>query len=190
MSLRLNDTDRAQLLRVARESIKTGLLSGRPSPVNPAEYSETLQREGAAFVTLHKHGDLRGCIGSLEPHRPLVLDVAEHAFDAAFRDPRFPPVTKHELPDIALHIAVLTPMEPIPCDSEEDLLRKVRPGQDGLVIQEGEHRGTFLPAVWETLPEPRRFLKHLKQKAGLPQDYWSDTLVFYRYETIAIDEAA
>ena len=190
MSLHLDDGERAKLLLIARESIKSGLYSGRPPAINPADYSESLKHDGAAFVTLHKNGELRGCIGSLEPHRPLVLDVAEHAFDAAFRDPRFPPVTENELAYLALHIAVLTPMEPLPCDSEEDLLQKVRPGQDGLVIEEGEHRGTFLPAVWETLPEPRRFLKHLKQKAGLPQDYWSDTLVFYRYETITIDEAA
>ena len=174
-------SDRQILLEVARESIRHGLEHGRPLHVNVAEYPETLQQPGASFVTLNIGGELRGCIGSLEAIRPLVEDVADNAYAAAFRDPRFPPLSEAEYPRLEYHISILGPSEPMQFESEEDLIRQLRPGVDGLVLSDRGRRGTFLPSVWQSLPEPRDFLRHLKQKAGLPPDYWSDTLQVARY---------
>ncbi|NOX92825.1 MAG: AmmeMemoRadiSam system protein A, partial [Gammaproteobacteria bacterium] len=126
---------------------------------------------------------LRGCIGSLEAHRPLVEDIAHNARAAAFSDPRFSPVTAQELPALEFHLSVLSPAVPLRFESETDLLEQIRPGIDGLVLEDGPHRGTFLPAVWESLPDAAQFLQHLKLKAGLPKDHWSDTLKISRYTT-------
>ena len=177
------------LLRVARESIAHGLRSGRPLPVDPKEYDPELRAMRATFVTLNERGRLRGCIGHLEAIQPLVADVAENAFNAAFRDPRFPPVSAGEFDALEIHISVLSPPEPMQFSSQEDLLQQIRPGIDGLILEEGAYRGTFLPSVWEELPDPRQFLAHLKRKAGLPQDYWSDTLKVYRYTTESFSES-
>lgn len=177
-----------RLLALARASIEHGLRDGGPIPVDLAQYAEPLRERGASFVTLKRRGELRGCIGSLEPHRPLVEDIAGNAFNAAFRDPRFPPLSRRELADVQVHISILTPMEPLPCVNEQDLLDKLRPGHDGLVIEEGYRRGTFLPVVWESLPDRREFLRCLKQKAGLPDDYWSDAIKVSRYETVSLGE--
>lgn len=137
----------------------------------------------ATFVTLKRHGELRGCIGTLEAHQPLLLDVAEHAFAAAFRDPRFEPVTERELDELELSISVLGEPEEIRFADEQDLLKQLRPHDDGLILQEGSRRGTFLPSVWDSLPDPPEFLAHLKLKAGLPSDYWSGSLRVWRYTT-------
>ncbi len=184
----LNPQHRRILLRVARESIAHGLRSGRPLLVDPQEYDPELRAMRATFVTLNERGRLRGCIGHLEAIQPLVADVAENAFNAAFRDPRFPPVSAGEFDALEIHISVLSPPEPMEFSSQEDLLRQIRPGIDGLILEEGVYRGTFLPSVWEELPDPRQFLAHLKLKAGLPQDYWSDTLKVYRYTTESFSE--
>ncbi len=178
----------AQLLALARASIEHGLRDGTPIGIDLAQYPAPLREKGASFVTLKHRGELRGCIGSLEPRQPLAEDVAGNAFNAAFRDPRFPPLGEHELRDIQLHISILTPVEPLPCAGEKDLLDKLRPGRDGLLIEDGHHRATFLPAVWESLPDPRLFLRYLKQKAGLPEDYWSDDIKVFRYETISLGD--
>ncbi len=180
---RLCEEERELLRKVARASIEHGLRTGRPLAVDTARHPRPLREPGASFVTLNEHGQLRGCIGSLEPVRPLVEDVAHNAWAAAFSDPRFPPLRASELPDLDLHISVLSPATPMQFDSEQDLIRQLRPGVDGLVLEEGYHRGTFLPAVWESLPDPRDFLQHLKLKAGLPADYWSDTIRVSRYTT-------
>jgi uncharacterized protein len=124
---------------------------------------------------------LRGCIGSLEARRPLALDVAENAFASAFRDPRFAPLARAEEPRLDLHISVLSEAEQIPVRSEAELLASLRPGIDGVILSAGARRGTFLPSVWEQLPEPHRFLAQLKRKAGLPADYWSAELRVERY---------
>ncbi|TPQ25440.1 AmmeMemoRadiSam system protein A [Methylomonas koyamae] len=179
----LTDDQRQRLLALARHSISHGLETGRPSSVDPAQYAGELSARRATFVTLERAGQLRGCIGMLEARRPLAEDVAENAFAAAFRDPRFPPLRDSELAGLDLHISVLTPAEPLPVKSEADLLQQLRPGVDGLILEEGGRRATFLPAVWDDLPEPARFLNHLKQKAGLPAAYWSDSLRFFRYTT-------
>ena len=179
-----------QLLQVARESIRHGLDHGRSMAVDVQHYDEPLRRLAATFVTLHKSGDLRGCIGALQPYRPLLSDVAEHAFAAAFSDPRFPPLRREELDGIVISISVLGPPQAVAFTDEEQLIAQLRPAVDGVILEEGRNRGTFLPSVWETLPEPRQFLQQLKRKAGLPADYWSENLRVSRYTTHSFSEMA
>ena len=188
MKGRFNETERKTLLHIARASIETGLREKRPLSVNPQDFPANLQASGAAFVTLSKTGQLRGCIGHLEATQPLVQDVAENAFAAAFRDPRFPPVREEELPRIRIEISVLSPATPLHVHSEEEVLAQLVPGQDGLILEDRGARGTFLPSVWESLPEPRDFLRQLKRKAGLPEDHWSDHLRISRYHTESFGE--
>lgn len=184
----LAHTDQQTLLHLARESIQYGLAHAQALPVDKQDYSASLQQIRASFVTLHKQGQLRGCMGNLEASEPLVENVANNAFNAAFRDPRFPPLTPDEFALLHIHIELLTPAEAINFSSEQDLLRQLQAGKDGLILSDGFHRGTFLPSVWESLPEPEQFLFHLKNKAGLPGDYWSDTLNVQRYYTEAFEE--
>jgi hypothetical protein len=183
----INNSGQYQVLNFLRysewESIRHGLAHGTAVRIDPLAYAQALQRPGAGFVTLHRRGALRGCIGHLEATRPLVADIADSAFAAAFRDPRFPPLTESELDDLELEISVLTPAEPMRFTDEADLCRQLQPGVDGLVLEDRGARGTFLPSVWESLPEPADFIIGLKQKAGLPRDYWSDTLRVSRYRT-------
>jgi len=184
----LSDSDRRLLLDLARSSIRYGLTHGRPKPVDPADYPPPLREPRAAFVTLNRNGQLRGCIGHLEASQALARDVADNAYAAAFRDPRFPPLTEAEYGDLEVHISVLSPPEPLPIVSEADLLQQMRPGVDGLILEEGYHRGTFLPAVWESLPAPEQFLAHLKLKAGLSPAYWSEGIRVARYTTEAFGD--
>lgn len=183
----LNKEQQEQLLAVARQSIKHGLATGHPLAVDLDVYPAELHERRATFVTLQKHGQLRGCIGKLEAIKPLVADIAENAFSAAFRDPRFPPLETSELADLVIHLSILTPAEPMSFTSEQNLLKQLQPGVDGLILEEGYRRGAFLPSVWEQLPEPKQFLRHLKQKAGLPADYWSDRIKVYRYHAFCIE---
>jgi AmmeMemoRadiSam system protein A len=156
--------------------------------VTPSEYHRDLKAIRASFVTLNRHGRLRGCIGHLEAVQPLVNDVAENAFAAAFRDPRFAPLTQSEWPDVEIHLSILTPPEPMEFTDEADLVRQIRPGEDGLILRDGPNRGTFLPSVWESLPEPVDFLIHLKHKAGLAANHWSEQLEVHRYRTESFGE--
>jgi AmmeMemoRadiSam system protein A len=172
-----------QLLDLARQSIRHGLVHRVPLPIRLEEWSAELCAIRATFVTLHQHNRLRGCIGTLEAVRPLAEDISHNAFAAAFRDPRFPPVTEGEIEMLSIHLSLLTPSVPLTFTSEADLLSQIVPFEDGLILEDGQRRGTFLPAVWESLPEPYAFLQHLKMKAGLPLDYWSDTLKVSRYRT-------
>ncbi len=183
----LTEENRQRLLQLARDSIEHGLQTGRPLPVRLRDFPPELTEPRATFVTLEKNNRLRGCIGMLEAVRPLAQDIAENAFSAAFRDPRFPPLEATELPELSIHLSILSPAEEMTFSSQEDLLAQLRPGIDGLIMQEGHRRGTFLPTVWESLPTPEQFLSHLKQKAGLPPDYWSDTLKVFRYTTELIE---
>jgi AmmeMemoRadiSam system protein A len=182
----VNSREKQILLDLAKSSILHGLQGGKPLKINPADFSPALLEPRATFVTLHRNHELRGCIGMLKAVRPLAEDIAENAFAAAFRDHRFPPLAADEFEQLVIHLSILTEPEPISFDSEEDLLAQLRPGTDGLIIEENGRRGTFLPTVWETLPNPKQFLRHLKQKAGLSADYWSDSLRFYRYRTEGI----
>jgi AmmeMemoRadiSam system protein A len=179
----LNKEHHQLLLKLAKNSIEHGLQIGRPLKINLTNFPETLREKRATFVTLHRNQQLRGCMGMLEAKRPLLEDVAENAFAAAFKDSRFQPLAAKELAELDIHLSILSPAEPISFTSEQDLLAKLQPGIDGLIVQEGFRRGTFLPSVWESLVKPEDFLSHLKQKAGLPKNYWSDSIKFYRYQT-------
>lgn len=140
-----------------------------------------LREPGASFVTLTQQGELRGCIGSLEPRRPLGEDVHENAIAAALHDPRFTPLTVQELSRTRIEVSLLSRPADMPFDSEQDVLDRLRPGVDGVVLQYGRARGTFLPQVWESLPQPADFLAHLKRKAGLPADFWHEQIRLSRY---------
>lgn len=140
-----------------------------------------LGEQGATFVTLRKNGELRGCIGSLKAHRPLIDDLQDNAISAAFRDPRFPPLLEDELNEITIEVSLLTDPEPISFANETEALAQLEPHTDGVIFECDRLRSTFLPQVWEQLPEPELFMAHLKQKAGLPADFWSDEVRLYRY---------
>jgi AmmeMemoRadiSam system protein A len=170
------------LLALARDAIAARFGAASRSPAAaPPEMKEMLDTRGATFVTLTQDGRLRGCIGSLEAHRPLRLDVCENAVAAAFRDPRFAPLRAEELQRTRVEVSLLSTPEPLPVEGEDDLLRKLRPGDDGVIFRVGARRATFLPQVWEQLPTAREFMAHLKEKAGFPADYWSDEVSIERY---------
>lgn len=166
------------LLLLARNAIAEKL--GTAHPAEPAAQPE-LAHPGAVFVTLTKHGELRGCIGSLEAWRPLHDDVAANARAAAFSDPRFEPVRVEELHGIRVEVSLLRPPQSMSFTNEEDAVRQIRPNIDGVILEYGKHRGTFLPQVWESLPDPRQFMAQLKRKAGLPPDFWSSDIKLSRY---------
>ena len=174
---------RAVLLNTASASAKCGVESGGALEGSAEEYAIELRQVRASFVTLRIEGTLRGCMGSSDPVRALVEDVAHNAYSAAFLDPRFFPLPAEELPRLDIHISVLSPLERLSCPSEADLLAVVRPGVDGLLLREGSRGGTLLPSVWETLPEPHVFLRELKLKAGFRVDYWSENIEVFRYTT-------
>lgn len=176
-----SQSEQTCLLQIARTSIINGIDDGKPCPVDTATYPESLQQARATFITLKINDELRGCIGSLTAREALVESVAHNAYAAAFEDPRFARLTKAELDTLSISISVLTPAEPLEFTSEEDLISKIRPGIDGLILKDGFHKGTFLPSVWESLPEASTFLQHLKLKAGLEPHYWSDTINIERY---------
>jgi AmmeMemoRadiSam system protein A len=168
----LSEDEGLYLLQLARHTIEAALDSGTLPPPSPPSI-ERLQAPGASFVTLTLHGGaLRGCIGSLVARRPLVEDIRANALAAAFEDPRFSPLTREELPYIAVEISVLTEPEPLTYRDPQDLIAQLRPHVDGVVIQQGWRRATFLPQVWEQLPIPDEFLSHLCYKAGLPAAAW------------------
>lgn len=190
MSDNFTATEKQILLDLAYESMQYTLLHDEVMEVRLSKFNTKLQQLRACFVTLHLHDKLRGCIGSIEAYQPLVADIVHNAHAAAFQDPRFTPLTTAELPELELHISVLSEPEPMQFTSEEDLITQLRPHIDGLLLQDRGHRGTFLPSVWNSLPEPQDFLIHLKLKAGLPADYWSDTIEIERYTVEAIEAVA
>lgn len=165
------------LLAIARAGISSAL--GRPRQAD--ESAPWLQEPGATFVTLTKQGELRGCIGSLEAHRSLLDDVKANALAAAFRDTRFAPLREDELDQVRIEVSLLSPLSPIAFNSEQDALRQLRPKVDGIVFEYGAYRSTFLPQVWEQLPEPAEFMAHLKYKAGLSPGFWAEGVKLSRY---------
>lgn len=174
------------LLRIARDAIAHGLRHGEPLDLSMQDLAAELREPRATFVTL-KIGDmLRGCIGCLEAHQPLAADVNHNAFAAAFADPRFPPLRSDEAPRLHIHISVLTPPEPLNVVNENELLAALEKGVDGLILEDRGRRSTFLPAVWEQLPDARSFVRHLKRKAGWAEDYWSDTMIVKRYRSYSL----
>ncbi|MEE8390697.1 MAG: AmmeMemoRadiSam system protein A [Anaerolineae bacterium] len=179
----LSDADRQYLLKLARESIARHLRGEEPPPVDSDALPETLRGDGACFITLTKRGELRGCIGSLKARRLLVEDVRENAVAAALHDPRFPPVSTKELDDLHVEVSILNAPQPLSYDDSDDLIAKLRPGVDGVVIESGWNRATFLPQVWDKLPAPHQFLEQLCRKAYLPDDaYRKPGLDVYVYQ--------
>jgi AmmeMemoRadiSam system protein A len=177
---------RRVLLEVAAKSIEGALDEGHEVAIAAEDYPERLRVEQACFVTLHVGGKLRGCMGSLEATEPLVVNVARNAYAAAFRDPRFGRMTRDEFPRLEIHVSLLSRPEELHVTSEDDLLAQMRPGIDGLTLIEGGRRGTLLPSVWKSVGNAREFLEHLKRKAGLAADYWSDTIRVERYTAESI----
>lgn len=170
--------DKGRLLTaVARGAIAKafGLPAQRPA------LPEWLFQPGATFVTLTQEGQLRGCIGTLEAHRSLAEDLEHNALAAAFEDSRFPPLVEEELDRTRVEVSILSKPEPMRFKDEADALAQLRPGVDGVILEAGWHRATFLPQVWEQLPDPAKFMIHLKHKAGLASDYWSEDLHLSRY---------
>jgi len=182
-----SEQNKKMILDVARKSIAHGLEQGKPLKINSGDFDEVLREQRATFVTLKLQGELKGCIGVLEAHRALIEDVAENAYAAAFRDSRFSPLTPAELDQLDVSVSILEPAQPMRFTSEEDLINQIQPGIDGLILEEGWHRGTFLPAVWESVKTVSEFLNHLKVKAGLPMDYWSETIKIKRYTTEMVE---
>jgi AmmeMemoRadiSam system protein A len=168
----------ATLLPLARAAIATALGVQHASANGEAAW---LQAPGACFVTLTQHGQLRGCIGTLEARRSLLADAQANAIAAALRDPRFAPLSTQELDTIQVEVSVLSAVHAFSFRSEADALDQLRPGEDGVVLECDGRRATFLPQVWEQLPDRSVFLAHLKHKAGLPADFWSDEVRLYRY---------
>ena len=166
------------LLRLARAAISSQLGVAAPEAGGPAAW---LAQQGACFVTLMLDSKLRGCIGTLRAHRALVEDARANALGAAFRDPRFKPLTAAEFPGVAVEISLLSPVEPLAFADEPDALRQLRPGIDGLIFEYGHHTSTFLPQVWADVQEPGEFLSHLRYKAGLPPDFWDQDVKLSRY---------
>jgi len=171
-------TEKGQiLLAIARAAISAAL----GKPVQADESAAWLQEKGATFVTLTQHGELRGCIGSLEAYRPLLQDIKANALAAAFRDPRFLPLGADELDNTQVEVSLLSPLSAITFNGEQDALAQLLPHLDGIVFEYAPYRSTFLPQVWEQLPEAAEFMAHLKHKAGLSSGFWADGIKLSRY---------
>ena len=182
---RLSDRLRAVLHEQARAAIAHGLADGRGQPpgLDPETFARPLRAVRSSFVTLSMQmdGKLRGCVGSFTPSEPLIVDVVNNACRAAFGDPRFAALTRDDFAKLDIGISILSHPRPIPAADEAELLRALRPGIDGLILQEGERRALFLPSVWQSLREPEAFVGHLKAKAGLPGDRWSSDMRACRF---------
>lgn len=173
----------AVLLALARETLEHRMLAA-PAALDdetPAAGAIWLREPGATFVTLEKKGRLRGCVGSLEPLRPLIIDVRRNALAAAFEDTRFPPVEPSELAELSIEVTLLAPRVVLDCRSERDAIAQLRPRVDGVLLTYGSRRATFLPQVWDELPSPPHFLAALKEKAGLDRGFWNPSIVIERY---------
>jgi uncharacterized protein len=175
--------ERKTLLRLARQALESAVKGDLLAALDLKSLEPCLQEEGATFVTLYYKGELRGCIGSLEPCQALAEDVCEHAVAAALQDYRFPHVTPEELPDIHIEISRLTPPRLLEYENPGDLPGLLRPHIDGVVLMDGYRRATFLPQVWEKIPEPEEFLANLCYKMHASPDLWQRTkLQVYIYQ--------
>ena len=169
------------LLQVARAAISNTLGQSMVLPDPDLQKADVLHAPGASFVTLIQQGELRGCIGSLQAHRPLLADIQANAIAAALHDPRFAPLTLLELDVTTVEVSVLSATQPLPFTSEAHALAQLRPGVDGVVFEFGRYRSTFLPQVWEQLPDAAEFMAHLKHKAGLAPNFWAAEVRLQRY---------
>ncbi len=180
---RVKTAHRDLLSSLAWQSIRHGLDVGKPIAVDHENTVPELLKFGACFVTLEYNRQLRGCIGSVRANRSLAEDVASNAYGAAFHDPRFNRLTEKEYDDLQIEISVLSKPQTLQIKSEDELAATLTPGVDGVILSQGALQGTFLPAVWEKLPEPQDFIQELKRKAGFAIDYWPDNIVVERYTT-------
>jgi uncharacterized protein len=185
LSMSLDITQRRKLLELGRRSIELGFAARSLPGWSEAQIDADLQLAGASFATLRIDGMLRGCCGTIYPTRSLAEDVWRNAWASAFSDPRFPPLARSEYANLDLRISVLSALEAVHVESELELLETLRPGTDGLVLELDATGATFLPAVWEQVPEPHAFLRHLKEKAGWPAQFWSARIRVYRYTTLS-----
>ncbi len=184
----LSADEQSRLLDIARQSIVNGLDSGAALRLDVAQLDANLRIDSAVFVTLTLAGNLRGCIGSLQPSAPLAQAVANSAFNAAFWDRRFAQVQASEIEKLRIEVSVLSPMELIAVNSRQALLDDLQPGVDGLLMEDQSYRSTFLPKVWEKITTPNEFVGQLMQKAGLAAEHWSSTIRFYRYHSTSFGE--
>lgn len=175
---------------IAARAVRAAVIDDRCWTPDPNDYPSSLRQPAAVFVTLRRGGQLRGCVGTLTADDPLVIAIADRARAAAFDDPRFETVRPDEIDDLHLSVSVLSPTEPLPVNSFSELLDAVRPGIDGIVIEAGRHRATFLPSVWEDLPEPAQFLDALWRKASLPARAWPPSMRVSRYTASHSSEVA
>jgi AmmeMemoRadiSam system protein A len=182
MNNKLSDDEKQTLLRLARQALEDGVRRKPVPPLDPDTLTPTLRAEGAAFVTLTVHGNLRGCIGALEPYQPLADDVRDHAVAAALEDHRFPQVQEKELANIEIEVSRLTIPVPLEYVDADDLLIKLHPGVDGVILKDEFRRATFLPQVWEKIPDPADFLSNLCYKMGAAPGTWKqkhlDVLIY------------
>lgn len=169
--------EREILLKVARNSITNAVHHLAPLPLTLSDYPQSLQKDGASFVTLFLDNRLRGCIGTLNAYQPLVVDVSEHAVAAALEDYRFQPVVENEIPALVIEISRLTPPADVAYTLPGELPALLRPGIDGVILRDGARRATFLPQVWQSLPTPDEFLNHLCQKMGAAPDLWRNKVL-------------
>jgi hypothetical protein len=184
----LDQHRRERLLGLARTTLEYGLESGRAWTPGE-EYTRTFpETKVATFVTLQVAGRLNGCIGSIEPQRPIYADVSHNAYQAAFNDPRFSALTQTQLARLDIHISVLSPLEAVDVVDELDLRETLRPGRDGLVLRAGRRRATFLPSVWDKRPDPADFVGHLKRKAKIGPLEWPEDMRVFRYEVLEFSD--
>jgi AmmeMemoRadiSam system protein A len=172
MEDKLTLDEQKTLLRLAREALEHGVRNQKLPPLDQSTLPPRLREDGASFVTLTVRGQLRGCIGALEPYQPLAEDVREHAVAAALEDPRFPPVSERELNGIEIEVSRLTRPVPLDYKDADDLLSKLRPHVDGVILRDTFRRATFLPQVWEKIPDRAEFLNNLCYKMGASSDLW------------------
>ena len=175
MSTQLTDGEKQTLLQIARAAIENAVKRKNPLPLSEDAQTQTLRENGASFVTLTIAGDLRGCIGAIEAYQPLAEDVREHAVSAAMEDPRFPPLREAELDRIHIEVSRLTAPQELEYTDADDLLKKLRPHLDGVILRHGFRRATFLPQVWEKIPDPVEFLEQLCYKMGERGNLWRNT---------------
>ncbi|NRB10590.1 MAG: AmmeMemoRadiSam system protein A [Rickettsiaceae bacterium] len=184
--LKIDENLKNILLETIDKAIEYGLKHQAILPIKLQDYPTELQKPGACFVTLKIHNKLRGCIGTLRAHRPLIKDIIHNSHAAAFKDNRFSPLLDTEFKLMTKELSILNDLQEIDFTSEDDLLTKIKPNIDGLLLIEGKYSGTFLPSMWQQLPEKQDFLANLKAKAGLDDNYWSDTIRIFRYTTKTI----
>lgn len=184
--IEIDDAESCLLIDIAENSINSGLLNNRPASIDDDAIEGILSQPLGSFVTLTKSEELRGCMGCLETSLPLARSVSTNAFNAAFRDPRFPKVNKEEMDSIEIEISILSEMRPVEVESRKELVDLLIPQVDGLLIEDGSRRATFLPQVWEKLPDPESFIGNLMMKAGLPASHWSTGIKVHRYHTVSI----